>query len=306
MPSIFGGEKGKPACRRLFGGSGCQRFRQSRFDNSRLKAGNIWMGNIDGPAWSEADRYRRLMMMKTRTTPLVILVLSLAFFPATGNTQTQPIHDVSLVASSNTVYEGQAFSLFVDYDAYVPNTPDVHLKSGGLGIRIFYDSTKLDFSGCEYFAPASYRELPIAVQDTANHDGKIATDMFIQMSWAEHVDPTWPEGTLPQFAAVLNFVLLTSEGAQINDDDVNVYFKSLSGGYVSSGVAITGIERIPGDFDCDGQARLDDCISMLRLLSGIDVARVAGCPRPLGDFDGDGKTGLGDCVGILRTIAGIR
>ena len=142
----------------------------------------------------------------------VIMILLGIGFSSAFSAETQYVELISNVKPSAV---GQSFTISVNYDAYDPATPDTHLVSGGIGIRVFFDDTKITYASYADFVAAPMRELPALVADSSDLDGNSSTNSYLQFSWTDF-DGQWPSGTLPQSLGKLNFTLASTEPTAIN------------------------------------------------------------------------------------------
>lgn len=177
---------------------------------------------------------------------LVCAVAMLTVLGAAVNAFAVETQFISLQADppgSKPTSVGQGLKVLINYDAYDTDTPDVSVSSGGIAMRVFYDSTKVTYQFYDSLASSQVTEAPSDHEDTNNLDGDEVTDRFIQVSWAEYDSPNWPSGSLPQSLAGLYFVVASVESTYMN---ANVFQYSLSAAQA------TGLDWDPPVITIDG------------------------------------------------------
>lgn len=236
--------------------------------------------------------------MKKTSFAIAVFFLNCLF---AGSASAETIQKVSLIPDPNRLTTGRPFTVSVFYDAYDSDNPSIRLKSTGLGMRIFYNSSALVYTGYDYFASAPAEDPPSRQTDTDNRDGDISTDMFIQFSWIDFSDTaSWPSLALPWDIVRLDFIGVSPGTATIGAD---IFSSGLDRGD-AAGTSVEILAGTPGDYDCGGTLGLEDCIGVLRMLAGIPGSP-EDCPLNA-DINGNRKTDLGDCSWILQSVAGLR
>ena len=112
------------------------------------------------------------------------------------------------------------FLITVNYDT---DTADNTLS--GVGLRIHFDSSELEFIGTDSFFPTNlFGSVTDAAEDI--DDGDANTDRYLTLSYVDFA-ARWPNTSLPQELAQLSFETLSAyDGSQ-----VNVTFSSTASGY---------------------------------------------------------------------------
>ena len=116
--------------------------------------------------------------------------------------------DVQRVVPSNAVFTVLPGST-IEFDVLYPDT---NLDSStGLGVKMYYDSSKLTFKGVsQTFSGDLVNITKQPLADTENGDGNSATDSVVLAAWASFAEtPAWPGvGNLP---AILYHVTFTTD-----------------------------------------------------------------------------------------------
>jgi hypothetical protein len=68
---------------------------------------------------------------------------------------------------------------------------------------------------------------------------------------------------------------------------------------------VEAVDNVKGDINCDGIIGFEDCIGILRIITGVPV-NFPGCPLSRGDYNLDGKIGIEDLIALLQVIAELR
>lgn len=133
----------------------------------------------------------------TRQSPRLALIGLLCF---SGTTFAK--EQIGILDCPATVKAEQSFTCTLKYD-----TSDASNASTGIGIKLHFDSTKMDFNGINNaFATGNLGTVTAADDDTGNLDGLPATDKFINGAWFDF-GGGWPGGTLPQSLYEVQFTL---------------------------------------------------------------------------------------------------
>jgi len=119
---------------------------------------------------------------------------------------------------------GNTFSISVMYDV-----SDNKTDLPGVGIRIHYDSSKLEYKGFSNMASAQASEPYDKDEDPLNTDMDASTDRMIVLAWAETHQNAWPGETLPYTLVDLEFQVNT--GLSASDTTINAGFTSVAAGY---------------------------------------------------------------------------
>jgi len=120
---------------------------------------------------------------------------------------------VSPSSSSFTVAPGGTVEFTVIYQASSPR------PTSGLGVQLYYDSSKLTFTGASQIYAQDSAGLITSVDDTANEDGDASTDKKIPAGWAS-LAGNWPSisGDVTLFKATF----VTDAGFASGTTDINV------------------------------------------------------------------------------------
>ena len=106
---------------------------------------------------------------------------------------------VSPDSVQKTVGAGQDFGISLNYDV-----SDSDNNLAGLGLRIHYDSSAIDWTGFSNVLPVSKIGESVSPQDdTTNADGDASTDKIVMISWAA-LSGNWP-GSVPLDLGSVNF-----------------------------------------------------------------------------------------------------
>jgi subtilisin-like proprotein convertase family protein len=192
---------------------------------------------------------------------------------AFGEHYTQPTQIVGTVGPARTAWFGRTVGVPLDY-----SVSDGDATLSGLGLRIHYDSTKLQFSAVTGLA-ANHTDTTGPVADTANYDGDASTDKFVVVSFVD-TSGNWPGafGSIGTATFSVRSALIGQETA------VRFTASSLAAGYGFTGHAAT-LNGASSSIDADGNGTCD------ALTDGILILRYLFSPD--GDFTVAGATGVG-------------
>ncbi|MBW2138469.1 MAG: hypothetical protein JRH06_13050, partial [Deltaproteobacteria bacterium] len=185
---------------------------------------------------------------------LFLAVTALMLFGAGASfalAQDNQIQSIELLPSSSDETAGSSFSLSV---MYTVGNADNTLT--GIGIRIHFDSSKLQFTG---FSNPFSNDLTaadsIAQDDTQDYDNDVSTDKYVGIAWAS-LGGDWPNEALPLELVQVGFGVNSQATSGVTP--VNVSFSSVAAGYtgdatnatvsVSGGIttgSITGMVSYP-------------------------------------------------------------
>lgn len=148
---------------------------------------------------------------------IILLVFNLDVLLAAGN------QEVQLIPSKSTLALSESFYVTVRY-----NVSDADNTLTGIGLRIYYDSTKLIFNNfCDVFGnPVGMDTSP--QDDTGNTDNDSTTNKYLGIAWADF-GGNWPNQTLPLDTARVNFTVIST--APPGDCTMNVSYSSKASGY---------------------------------------------------------------------------
>ena len=107
---------------------------------------------------------------------------------------------VSPDSVQKTVGTGQDFGISLNYDV-----SDKDNNLAGLGLKIHYDSSALDWTGFSNVLPVSKVGESVSPQDDiTNADNDASTDKIVMISWAA-LSGNWPGSGLPLDLGSVNF-----------------------------------------------------------------------------------------------------
>ena len=184
----------------------------------------------------------------------------------------------------------------VNYD-----TSDGANSTSGLGLRMYYDSSRLEYVELLGVMASGFLQQQAPVEDVGNSDGDAATDRYILIAWAA-LGSDWPGGTLPAKLFEASFNVLP--GVPL---ETTIYVNFVGDPASGDGYAFQGVpqevrveEHGSLDVDCNGSCdALTDGIIMLRYLFGFQ-----------GDALTDGALGSGaqmtDPSDITEMLDGLR
>jgi hypothetical protein len=113
----------------------------------------------------------------------------------------------------------------------------------GFGVRMYWDSRKLDFIGLSDILKASLLGAETSCHpDTNNKDGDATTDCFVNTAWFD-IGSNWPGQSLPVTLYQANFVSHLTAGArtQVNFSGGS----TTASGYSFQGTPVTLIGAMP-------------------------------------------------------------
>ncbi|MCR4415819.1 MAG: choice-of-anchor D domain-containing protein, partial [Thermoguttaceae bacterium] len=230
---------------------------------------------------------------------------------------------VSDAAATHSVAPGAQVQFPV---RYVTSDNDSTLT--GLGLRMHYDSRKLQFGSLVNVLQTGLIGQQAPVDDAQDFDADPSTDKYVLVSWAD-INGQWPGANLPQKLFDANFTL-ASGLAHGTSTAVNFTASSTAAGYAFESRPIT-VLATACSLDVDGNGRADpltDGLLIVRYLfgfSGDDLVRGAlapdatrtdpdairqyldaCCPTMLDVDDNGVQDALTDGLLILRYLFGFR
>jgi hypothetical protein len=138
--------------------------------------------------------------------------------------------EITLSPASTEQAPGSEFRLTVIY-----NVSDGDNTLSSLGVRIHFDSTKLEYNDFENFFDTNKLADPLLQDDVDNKDTDENTDKVIVLSYADPFSNSWPNQALP--LDLVTFVFTVKNDASVGLTNVNV--TKISGhvgyGFVGSG-----------------------------------------------------------------------
>ncbi len=204
------------------------------------------------------------------------------------------------------------------------STSDNNNNLTGLGLRIHYDDTKLNFKEFKEVMPGYAGLDTVPKSDTANYDKDEATNKYLQIAWAD-INGNWPNVTLP---VKLYRVTFTAIASLPNNSETTIKFSgSTAVGYAFAGEPVNFKVRLFNlDIDGSGEAMpLSDGLLAMRHLFGFvgeslinravednatrktadDIAGYMTEGLTMMDVDGDGEAlPLSDGLLIMRYLFG--
>lgn len=160
----------------------------------------------------------------------------------------QKMQTITLVPNIRPVAANQAFTVDVNYNAYDTAAPATFIKAGGIAIRVFYDSSVIDYQyyGSLVDEGGSLTDPPTNVEDTANLDGDDSTTHFLQASWGDFTTVEWPTQNEPLSLATLFFIARNLDNTLVN---AMIYQSSFT-------PQATGIDWFPPIITLNGPAEI--------------------------------------------------
>jgi transposase-like protein len=156
---------------------------------------------------------------------LYVIAISLSLFAACPSllwaTKYQEIY---LLPANLNQSVGSAFTLSVMYDV-----SDNNNALAGVGIRIHYDSSKLNYIGYASIAPNNVNAPFEKAEAPQSTDSDASTDRIITIAWADTNQNPWPGENLPYALVDLEFQVKT--GLSASDTSINTGFISVAEGY---------------------------------------------------------------------------
>jgi hypothetical protein len=169
------------------------------------------------------------------------------------------------IVTPSPVSQSAAVGTSFSFDAIYTNDPlDETLT--GLGLRLHFDSTQVQFDGLTNVLQTSLFLSPSVSADTDDFDSNPATDMFVSLAWTDF-GGNWPGvGNLPTTLYTANFTALAIGTATMNFSDSDT-----AGGYVLDATsAEVTIITTNLDVDANGEATaLTDGVLIVRYLFGV-------------------------------------
>ena len=233
-------------------------------------------------------------------------------------------YQVVAVANSPSAARGRSITLDISYDVTSNEN-----QLTGLGLRLHYDSTKLEFAGVNnVLSTDNIINGDSSQPDDDNYDSNSATDKFVPLAWAS-LFGNWPNVELPSTLFSITFTV--SNDIAINSIESTTIGFSKSSNAQGYGFSASDYELqiMPAtwDFDSNGTAdALTDGLLMLRhtfglvgeeltggviasdsSMSSAEVANALSSAMMIADIDDDGSVdALTDGLLLLRHLFGLR
>jgi beta-glucanase (GH16 family) len=233
-------------------------------------------------------------------------------------------YQVISVANSPNAARGRSITLDISYDVTSNEN-----QLTGLGLRLHYDSTKLEFAGVNNVLSTDNIINGVSSQpDDDNYDSNSATDKFVPLAWAS-LFGNWPNVELPSTLFSITFTV--SHDIAINSIESTTIGFSKSSNAQGYGFSASDYELqiMPAtwDFDSNGTAdALTDGLLMLRhtfglvgealtggaiasdsTMSSAEVENALSSAMMIADIDDDGSVdALTDGLLLLRHLFGLR
>ena len=250
---------------------------------------------------------KKLNLLVRAIIVIIMLTVSAGFCLAADQ-------EITLSSDSPDYAPGSELRITVGYDV---SDGDTTLSS--IGVRIHFDSTKLEYNTFEDFFETNKLADPQLEDDVENKDTDDSTDKLIVLSYADPFNNNWPNQPFP--LDLVTFVFTVKDDAPEGPTNVNV--TRITGhvdyGFVGNGsiVNITYVHSIhDGDIaplgSRDGTVNVGDALVALRFALKLetptqedtqhgDVAPLDTTCHP----NPDGEITVGDALVILRKALGI-
>ena len=209
------------------------------------------------------------------------------------NLQAASYQYVNLTPSDVNKSIGSEWIVSVMYDVSTGNN-----KLTGIGIRIHYDSSKMEYLGSANMASGNVSDLMNTDEDPIYSDKDSTTDMMIVAAWSAFPETEWPKQPLPFKLVDLTFQVKSGIGA--SDTSINVTFTSTASGYQGkSQSAMAHITTEPTvSWSTESQNVLEeigtvDIIAQLSFTSSNNISIpiiVSGTADPITDHDFSNQT----------------
>lgn len=180
----------------------------------------------------------------------------------------------------------------IDEEVQVTDTPS---ELSGLGLRMHFDSSKLEFQSLDNVIDNNdllFQGEP--QEDEEDFDNDEATDQFVNVAWQD-INNQWPgEGLNPTRLFTANF---TTDLEFSNDTSpINFSASSTANGFNFSGRdGLVAPERYTFDIDGNGETdALTDGVQIIRQLFGIGASEDNIADNATRDFNGDGEINADD------------
>ena len=234
------------------------------------------------------------------------------------------IHEANKVqqvssASGITGFIGCPLTLPICYQ-----TLDGSASLTGLGLRIHYDSSVLEYTGFANQLQTGFIDTPQDQLDAGNEDGDSATDRILVIAWQD-LENQWPGDAS---ARLLDVQFRVKESAVASPTTIRFTASSQTPGYAFQGNPVS-IQLAPAVLDVDGDGKLEratDGLLLNRYLAGMTGSRLTsqalgenavrtsadeitaflkGAGQCIFDIDGNGKLDLlTDGLLLNRYLAG--
>jgi hypothetical protein len=146
---------------------------------------------------------------------LVRAIIVIIMFTVSTGFSLAADQEITLSPESTEQAPGSEFRLTVIY-----NVSDGDTTLSSLGIRIHFDSTRLEYNDFENFFATNKLADPLLQDDVDNRDTDENTDKVIVLSYADPFNNSWPNQQLP--LDLVTFVFTVKNDAPMGLTNVNV------------------------------------------------------------------------------------
>ncbi len=253
----------------------------------------------------------------------------LEFIGGTNPTDSGSIPDAQLVEIQQSTKKASLTKIF-PLSAFYNNTSNNETLSG-MGVRIHFDSTKLNWNDFDNLFTQDFIGRDSApISDTEDLDNIPETDLYVTTAWTS-IGGQWPNRTLPLKLYDAFFAFRDDANLQVGDTTtIGFSSNATANGYLFVGkpYTVTVAPAFTWDIDGDGEAKpLTDGLLALRYLFGftgnalidnavsasgtritseeIETEMQAGIESGILDIDGDSEAKpLTDGLLLLRYLFG--
>jgi beta-glucanase (GH16 family) len=234
-----------------------------------------------------------------------------------------PEQQISVVGTT-IASRGGSFSLEISYDVSSNEN-----QLSGLGLRIHYDSTKLEFTGVNNpLLTDKIVNTYSSEMDFDDLDANSATDSYVTIAWAS-INGTWPNIELPASLLSISFNVRnhvafnnsemttigfsassSSQGYNFSATDYDIQILPMNWDFDSNGTAdalTDGLLLLRHAFGIAGSSLTDDAIATDSQMSTAEVEDALDRALMIADIDSSGQVdALTDGLLLLRYLFGIR
>jgi beta-glucanase (GH16 family) len=247
------------------------------------------------------------------------------YAPNDPTVQSAPTPEQQISVSGTTIASrGGSFSLDITYDVSSNEN-----QLSGLGLRIHYDSTKLEFTGVNNpLLTDKIVDTYSSEMDFDDLDANSATDSYVIIAWAS-INGTWPDIELPASLLSISFNVRnhvafnnsemttigfssssTSQGYDFSATDYDLQIMPMNWDFDSNGTAdalTDGLLLLRHAFGIAGSSLTDDAIATDSQMSTAEVENALDMAMMIADIDSSGHVdALTDGLLLLRYLFGIR
>ena len=247
------------------------------------------------------------------------------YAPNDPTVQSAPTPEQQISVLGTTIAaRGGSFSLDISYDVSSNEN-----QLSGLGLRIHYDSTKLEFTEVNNpLTTAKIVDTYSSVMDFDDFDANSATDSYVSIAWAS-LDGSWPNIELPASLLSISFNVRnhvafnssemttigfsassTSQGYDFSATDYDLQIIPMNWDFDSNGTAdalTDGLLLLRHAFGIAGSSLTDDAIATDSTMSTAEVENALDRALMIADIDSSGQVdALTDGLLLLRYLFGIR